>query len=225
MGALGLVFHGECVPRDGSLHVGAPQVLAWHPLPWIGQENPLQILCPPVPWFLSLSIRTGQVFLPGSCRGSSGQLGAVGHSQDRAPSPPSLHPSIPVPTALHPAFCSLPFPAWHQSLQCHPLAGPAEVTGAASSCTPQENPNPPKSHPGRAQGPTAGTEGQAGAQPQGQTAGTKIILLSLSLTLALLETLCLEIHSGWKREWDHPVLGCGGAQQQCPASPALTWDL
>lgn len=111
MRALGLVFHGECVPRDGSLHVGAPWVLAWHPLPWIGQENPLQILCPPVPWFLSLSIRSGQVFLPGSCRGSSGQLRAVGHSQDRAPSlPPCIHPSLcPQPCIPHSAPClSLP---------------------------------------------------------------------------------------------------------------------
>lgn len=65
--------------------------------------------------------------------------GSVRHSRDGTPAGPCAHRSA------SPVFYPRFFPAWHQSLQCHPLAVPRR--GDKRRRRLQKSRSPPQSHP------------------------------------------------------------------------------
>lgn len=107
-------------------------------------------LTPPNPDWAGKSPPVPPVFFSGIVRFSC--LAAARGAQDSRgmqPGPESLHPG-PVPCSASRISAPCFFPAWHQSLQCHPLAGPRRGDRSCQlqkSC--RKSPNPPKIPPGQ----------------------------------------------------------------------------
>lgn len=234
LGAPGLVFHGGMCPPGWQLGCGSSPGFSLTPpnLDWAGKSPPV----PPEPLHLLYP-----VFCPspsGTVRFSC--VAAARGAQDSHARSCGTQPGPDAIQAVCPPLCvpdsrSLAFSLAGISLRsATPWQAPAEVTGAAGCRNPADPgraripPNPTRTgrtvpHEAPRDRQELGPHGQE--QPRGSHRKTK--LLSLSLSLALLETLWRSIVAGKESEITPggAAPGFGGARRCCPAPSALTWDL